>query len=462
MKCLTLKEHFELRNINALNPRIGFGRFFIHNGESGFSDASGAIWPVKIDVPQEGLNLKKGCIYKFHVNGRASQSEIYSKYRNFETFIVISQFEYLSGEQNMDWELAFIADPLQAMLSSDSQNSVLGTCFFRTPTSLRGERLSQRCQSIQTTRSFFLKHAYLELDPPQLVVSGGVERYLKTFKTSYEDHRGNHWQMEMPTSPEFSLKKIIAEGVSRVFALTHAFRNGGELSKHHDPEFMMLEWYRIGGTFQDLITETQSLISEIASNLPDVISIPELPWKVFSVSDLFLSLLSIDLSQQSDVVNFRKEAAEMCSSIVETDSWDDVFCKLFMEFVEPYLAQQVACFVAYYPEQMGALAAKSQNFPGFVDRFEAYVHGVEICNGYRELIDADEFQARFESIRMERNDVCEDRQFTNVMRAGLYPCVGNALGLDRLISVLRGDSDMQSILPWPFASRFVSNTIALE
>jgi lysyl-tRNA synthetase class 2 len=225
---------------------------------------------------------------------------------------------------------------------------------------------------------------------------------------------------------------------------------------------MMLEWYRIGGTLEDLIRETEKLIADIASGLLGTASLPRRPWPVFSVRELFNSILDIDLEKMSDVQIFRDSASHRCTSVVPTDSWDDVFCKLFMEFVEPILAQKEACFVAYYPQQMGALAAKNTKLNGVVDRFEAYIGGVEICNGYRELIDYEDFLKRVSLVEIERNDISRDPLFEAAMRSGLYPCVGNALGLDRLIAVLRGERDLQSILPWPFASRFPNSTIALE
>ncbi|MEN9824736.1 MAG: hypothetical protein RI953_481 [Pseudomonadota bacterium] len=462
MKIYSLKEHFELRNTRSLQPRSGLGRFFEFRNKPGFADSSGSVWPVVIDSADKHLDLKSGCIYSFKAAGQLNERQVVSKYRDTETFLVFSGLCHESGGGAGGWTLNRVADPTTVTDLTNAPESKSGTFFFQTGTSRRLRMIHRRSEAIQRTRTFFLQRGYLELDSPSLVVSGGVERYLKTFKTQYEDHRGQKWQMELPTSPEFALKKIVAEGAQRVFSLAHAFRNCGELSRHHDPEFMMLEWYRVGGDLKSLLAETQRLILDLADELQCAFALPLKDWPIFNVPQLFESILAINLLQHSDVEHFRTAAARKCSSIVDSDTWDDVFCKLFMEFIEPFLAQQKACFVTHYPEQMGALAAKSLDLQGCVDRFEAYIDGIEICNGYRELIDDVEYCKRAVSVKNTRADVSLDPQFESVMRTGLYPCVGNALGLDRLICVLQGDSDIQANLPWPFESRFPTSTIALE
>lgn len=462
MKVYSLKEHFELRNIASLNPRNGVGRLFVHKDAFGLSDGTGAVWPLKLGSGVKSDKLKVGCVYSFTLRGELPKSTVLSKYRDNETLLEVNSLVYQSGSDQSDWDFQGIADPRFAPIISDTFADGRGTYFFTTRSSERLRTIVHRNQGIQGARRHFTARGYLELDPPQLVQSGGVERYLKTFKTEYCDHRGHRWTLELPTSPEFALKKIVAEGAARIFALTHAFRNDGELSRNHDPEFMMLEWYRIGGSFESLLEETQSLICTVASSIQSAVPLSNKPWPVFQVSELFQRVVGIDLNSFQDVEVFRTTAARVSASIVASDTWDDVFCKLFMEFVEPFLQSQGACFVTHYPEQMGALAEKNRQFPGTVDRFEAYLNGIEICNGYRELIDEGEYRRRVTSIVSEREDVLVDPQFDSVMAAGLYPCVGNALGLDRLIAVLSGEQNIQRILPWPFASRFRSGTVALE
>lgn len=462
MRFYTLKEHFELRNSKSLAGRAGMGRFFKFRDYPGFSDGSGAVWPVTFADNGAADKLIEGAIYSFSVSGIQKNQGPVSKYRDRETFLSMSSVCFESGSQSSEWSLFTISDPRGLPIFSGKENPLLGTAFIETQTSRRLRILNRRSESIIRVRNFFCSSGYSDLDAPQLVLSGGIERYLHPFRTTYSDHRGQSWQMELPTSPEFALKKLVAEGAFKVFSLTHSFRNCGELSKHHDPEFTMLEWYRIGGDLSSLIRETQKVIETVSSVVQGTVVLPSGAWPVFKVRDLFDAQTGIDLIAMDDEEHFRSAGKSKCSSVVPTDTWDDVFCKLFMEFVEPFLATQKACFVTEYPEQMGALAAKTLDRKGFVDRFEAYIDGVEICNGYRELLDEADFASRGQSVFRQRPDLSADPQFDSAMKVGLYPCVGNALGLDRLIAVLMGTASIQAILPWPFASRFKQGSIALE
>lgn len=208
--------------------------------------------------------------------------------------------------------------------------------------------------------------------------------------------------------------------------------------------------------------ETQKVVETVAQAVASVHALPQEPWPRYTVEELFRDLMQLDLKVLADTEEFREKAALRSMSIVATDTWDDVFCKLFMEFVEPFLKSEMACFVTNYPKRMGALAATSKSDSFYVDRFELYVLGAEICNGYRELVDTKDYHSRLQGLTAERPEIFLDPQFDSCLTRGIYPCVGNALGLDRLIAILMGANSIQEILPWPFASRFLPRTVALE
>lgn len=462
MKIYSIKELFELRQTSSLRPRTCFARFFLKDNLPGFMDVSGAVWPVRFLDESLSVGLEFGCVYRITSCGTDPAFQTKMQSQAVDDFLVIREVEKNSGQGNSGWPLAMIPDPGHFHLPTFLSNSGCFSVFFQTNTSKRQAILFKRSRVISDIRRFFSGMCYLELDPPVLVLSGGVERYLNMFCTDYVDHRGLRWQMQLPTSPEISLKKIVTEGTPRLFAVSHAFRNQGELSAHHDPEFMMLEWYRISDDFESLLVETQKVVELVSRSLGITNALPEKSWDRFKVKDLFKGILGMDLQELDDVDLFRAQASKQSLSIVTTDTWDDVFCKLFMEFIEPYLKEQKACFVTHYPARMGALASLSREDSGYVDRFELYLNGVEICNGYRELIDSSEFLRRLERVLLERSNLVRDPLFEGCFLKGIYPCVGNALGLDRLISVLLGVSSIQDILPWPFASRFSLKTIALE
>lgn len=462
MKLYSLRELFELRGVHSLNARTAFCRIFFREGLPGLSDATGAVWPVIVDPTFPISDFAEGAVYRISSFGPASHQEHDKGASSACEYLYIHEVSWASGNDCAAWNLQLVPDPSHAEFPLSSENKNSPSVFFSTPTSRRQHILNQRSRALSDLRAYFQSLGYLESDPPVLVSSGGVERYLNPFQTQYTDHRGQVWPMQLPTSPEFSLKKLVTEGVSKSFALTHSFRNVGELSKHHDPEFMILEWYRVSEDFDSLLIETQRVVERIASTLGVSSQLPGNEWKRFRVNELFISLLEIDLSLCANDETFRTAAIQKCSSITPTDSWDDVFCKLFMEFIEPFLEREKACFVTHYPVKMGALAAVSSESSLYVDRFELYLNGAEICNGYRELTSAEEFLSRADSVQAFRPDIARDHQFECCFAKGIYPCVGNALGVDRLIAVLLGKSAIQEILPWPFASRFLPNTVALE
>lgn len=460
MNNYSIREIFELRHTLGLSPRHAVARIFKFKSHYGLLDGSGAIWPVNAET-ESNVAIELGSVYRVRLlpsestDGTVGSSDGCGQ-------LVFRMLEKLSGSVSSQWLLTGIPDPRFPELSVDVDEPSVDTLFYRTATSERLRLLASRSRIFQCTRQFFLETGYMELDTPTLVVSGGVERYLHSFVTVYRDYRGSNWQLELPTSPEMSLKKIVAEGAERVFSLAHAFRNLGELSRFHDPEFMMLEWYRKSDDFLSLQFETQRLVELISSVLPSSRSLPQGNWPVYSVEELFKEILDLDLNSFDDTDVFRKVASKKSISVTVTDTWDDVFCKLFMEYIEPFLMEKEACFVTSYPRRMGALAAVNGTNSRYVDRFELYLFGIEICNGYRELVDYDEYLERVEALQLLRPDMVRDPLFESASRVGIYPCVGNALGIDRLISVLLNSREIQSILPWPFRSRFGVNTIALE
>ena len=296
-----------------------------------------------------------------------------------------------------------------------------------------------------------------------------MEVYLNPFETNYIDHRGKSWQLQLPTSPEFALKKIMTEGTDKIFQLSRAYRNGGEVSKNHEPEFIMLEWYRAHATLRDIIEDTQNLVGTLAEYLGTHLDIPK-QWPVYRVDKLFKDILSLDLEQLQNRDQFYEKVKKLSHSIVESDDWDSLFYKLFMEKIEPFLQQQKVCFVTHYPIQMGALAAQEKvNISDnetiskpFVERMEAFINGIEICNGYLELTDAKELNERFQKTKNLRSELKSDAHFENVMQFGLPVCSGNALGIDRVIAILLGLNEISSLYPIPFLSQFPKENVAWE
>lgn len=435
-----LKNIFELRHIKSLSRRVSTGRVFYQDNQMGLCDAGARLFPVVLGVDP-----------RFRADDRIDRRDDILKPGD----VIVFECLFEDG-------VFFIQKILNHVpCLQDWKNSVIpNPILSHKETKKRFDLIQKRNQALLRTRQFFENRGFVHMETPTLVPSGGMETYLHPFQTTYQDHRGQAWHLEMPTSPEFALKKILTEGVTKIFQLSRAYRNCGELSKHHEPEFIMLEWYRTHASLGDMLGDTRKLVIALAEFLGSDLDIP-LSWPTFRVDQLFSDLMGLKLDQLQDPAVFYKKAKPHSVSLVETDDWDSIFCKLFMEKVEPYLKSQKACFVTHYPIQMGALAAQEKGKP-YVERAEAFLYGVEICNAYLELVDAKNFQQRLEKTKSQVSNLAQDPLFENAMAFGLPPCAGNALGIDRVIALLLGQKSISSLYPIPFLSQFLKNTVAEE
>ena len=455
MRIFNLRTLFELRKTAPLTQRRTIARLFKAQEKWGLADASGLLWPLELS-PNLVLPESES-ILVFTSSFFRPDAKSMSKYNDFGYLLKIENIlEWV--DKNAAWPNAVIPCPVPPQERFEYCKELADTRYFPSPARARLLGIEKRTLSCERARSFFQNRGFVCMETPSLVPSGGVETYLNTFSTEYRDHRGQSWKLAMPTSPEFALKKLLAEGHEKIFQFSRSFRNNGELSAHHEPEFLMAEWYRTGGTLENMMHDTQKLVAELAR----VLGSPwqsEHSWPVFRVDELFAKYAAIDLATVQGRDDFYKVAKLKSTSVVESDDWDALFYKVFFECIEPFLKTQRACFVSYYPVQMGALA-KLENGNPFVLRFEGYLEGVEICNGYDELTDSEELQRRFLQTQALRTDISRDDVFEKTMAYGLPPCSGNALGLDRVIALLAGYPEISNLYAVPFLSQFPAGTVA--
>ncbi|MES2616226.1 MAG: amino acid--tRNA ligase-related protein [Bdellovibrionota bacterium] len=454
-----LKTLFELRKTNSLSARTCCGRVFFYEGKMGLCDASSTLWPVFLAENYTPPSLQEGDVISFTSQFIYKSHEgVDKKYDDLHYLLVVQEIiEHTPCLE--EWENSVYASPIPN-LSQFKLKDTNHTCFYKSPTKYRFRIIQSRSRALERTKKFFLNRNFVEIESPTLVPSGGYEDYINPFVTEYTDHKGKKTQLQLPTSPEFALKKILAELTPQIFQISRAYRNGGELSIWHEPEFFMLEWYRMGASLKDILNDTQNLVMTLAEYLGSNLEIPK-NWPRFRVDELFKNILNIDLNLLQNKDDFYKIAKPLSFSVVETDSWVDIFCKLFMEKIEPYLKEQKACFVTHYPVQMAALAAVEKD-TNFALRGEAFLHGIEICNAYQELVDAKILQDRVLKSKELRPNLMQDELFENAMNFGLPPCAGNALGIDRVIALLLGEKNISSLYPIPFLAQFPKGVVAEE
>ncbi len=323
--------------------------------------------------------------------------------------------------------------------------------------------LLQRANALRQTRQWFWQHGFIEIDPPILAPWSSIEPHLHPLATTATDSLGAATRLYAQTSPEYALKKLLAAGVPDCFSLGHAFRDR-ELSEIHQPEFMMLEWYRVGADYRTLIDDTETLVADLAMALHGSLEIVRdghtidlaPPWERITVSEALLRWARVDIGRHPDDESFRAHAREQGHSWVADEPWDELFYKLLLTYVEPHLGRPKPAILYEYPPRFGALARRSSTNLDVVERFEAYIAGVELCNAFGELTDPVEQRERFVNEQRERKalgreslDIDEDL----LDAIGSLPrCSGNALGFDRLAMLLLGADDVAQVVWFPHAA----------
>ncbi len=291
----------------------------------------------------------------------------------------------------------------------------------------RAHWLARRAEVLERTRAFFRVRGYLEVDTPVGVYSPGVEPHLQAYALRDAGPGEPRW---LRTSPEYEMKRLLAGGMPRIFQLGPVFRRE-EHGDWHEPEFAMLEWYRAFCDMEALLEETESLVAELAeatagrpvlrTPVGEVDVTP--PWPRMSVEEAF------ERHARADLWNVLPDETR--------------FFELFVERIQPALGRERAVFLVDWPASMASLARLKPGDARVAERFEAFAGGVELCNGFGELVDPAEQRRRFAREVAERarlglteHPVCE--RFLGALEEGLPPSAGNALGFDRLLALLLG------------------------
>ena len=300
----------------------------------------------------------------------------------------------------------------------------------------------QRAFLKQGIRDFFSHRDYLEVETPIGVRCPGTEVHLGFFETEWKDHRDVVHPLTLRTSPELHMKRLLVEGYPRIFQMGPVFRNHGEHADWHHPEFSMLEWYQTQISFDDFVSQTEELLRFTHEKFhKQGMTAWDFPRKVsyLSVSECFERFVGVNLVDQ-DVQLAQKAKKAGVISISQEDDFETAFFKSMLEKVEPELKKMGVVVVGDYPCSQAAL---SRVEGGVAKRFEFYVNGVELSNGFWELLDPQENRKRFLSANDERERLGYpllplDEDFLADMERGMPDACGNALGVDRWLALLTG------------------------
>jgi lysyl-tRNA synthetase class 2 len=326
--------------------------------------------------------------------------------------------------------------------------------------------LLQRNRIVAAIRRWFATRSFVEVDTAALQVSPGNEAHLHAFSTEAVTTGGDRQQLHLHTSPEFAMKKLLVSGEERIFSLGHVFRNRERGALHH-PEFTMLEWYRRDESYDLVMQDTAELVRlaaettgrAVASFRGRTCDLTAWPERV-SVADAFRELAGIDLLATVGQGETDREAlAAACREagirVAEDDTWSDMFSRVLVEKIEPRLGQGRPTLLSRYPVAEAALARPADNDPRIAERFELYVCGVELANGFGELTDPAEQRRRFEAEMCEKARVYGERypideDFLAALTE-MPPASGVALGLDRLVMLATGAERIEDVIWTPVA-----------
>ncbi|QIB65819.1 EF-P lysine aminoacylase EpmA [Kineobactrum salinum] len=300
--------------------------------------------------------------------------------------------------------------------------------------------LRARAALLAAIRRFFASRGVLEVETPLLCRRGITDPAIEPLMVTGGASIGAQPRY-LQTSPEYAMKRLLAAGSGPIYQLARAFRDG-EAGRRHNPEFSLLEWYRPGMDHHQLMAEVAELVCHCLGSRP---------WQAFSYREVFLQSVAIDPFTASTAAlrEIARDRFDLGALEGGRDLWLDV---LLSHAVEPWLGSRGLCFVYDYPASQAALARTAlRDGIEVAERFELYVDGVELANGYHELTDPAEQRRRFErdnQVRQRRGAAPRpiDERLLAALAVGLPDCAGVALGVDRLLMLASGESDIRRVL----------------
>lgn len=316
-------------------------------------------------------------------------------------------------------------------------------------------------------RLFFARRDFVEVDIAALQISPGNETHLHGFRTEAIDAAGGGHPLYLHTSPEFACKKLLAAGEKRIACFAHVYRNRERGPLHH-PEFTMLEWYRVGETYESLMRDSAELLALAAETVGAI----RFSWREgqvdpfaeperLSVAEAFERHAGIDLlktvsaSGETDREGLAAALGKAGIRHAADDGWADLFSRVLVERIEPALGFGRATILYGYPVSEAALARPSAEDPRVAERFELYACGVELANAFGELTDTAEQRRRFELEMGQKQRIYGetyplDEDFLEAL-AHMPEASGIALGFDRLVMLATGASRIEQVIWAPVA-----------
>ena len=327
------------------------------------------------------------------------------------------------------------------------------------PIPRRWEAARARQRFYASLRAVLAARGYLEVETPCLVPAPGMEPHITAFEVPFvpETDVGRARTLYLHSSPEYAMKRLLAEGSGPIFQICKVFRNG-EVSATHNPEFTMLEFYRPDGDQAVVMADLETALAGADRALESRGFFARLPYQRLTVREALLAATGIDLASCPDAPRLRSAARALGVQALDGDGFDDIYFRVFLDRVEPGLGRERPTYLTEYPASMASLARLKPGDPSVADRFELYAHGLELANGFSELTDAVEQRRRLVEEQAQRRASGRrvyplDEAFLEAV-GRMPPSGGVAVGLDRLLMLFTGAERIEEVLLFP-AQAFV-------
>ena len=309
----------------------------------------------------------------------------------------------------------------------------------------------KRAKIVEYIRRYFNERSFIEVETPMMqVIPGGA--VAKPFITH---HNALGIDLYLRIAPELYLKRLIVGGFERVFEINRNFRNEG-ISVRHNPEFTMLEFYQAYSTYEDLMDMTEDMVSSLVYELYKTYKITyngqeidfSRPWRRITMEDALKEFGGLDISEFIDTNRLTSYARELGIESPEKDKRGKLITKVFEELCEKHLVQPT--FITDYPVEVSPLAKRSKDRPEITERFELYIAGMEVANGFNELNDPEDQKDRFlQQIQEKEEGATMDEDYITALEYGLPPTAGEGIGIDRLTMLLTDSPSIREVILFP-------------
>jgi lysyl-tRNA synthetase class 2 len=315
-----------------------------------------------------------------------------------------------------------------------------------------------RLDIIRSVREFFWNKGFVEGDTPIAVRLASMEPYLSPVEIKIHDPVGKEYPFYLHTSPEFALKKLLAAGFPRVFEISKCFRDFEEFGNTHNTEFTMLEWYRAPGEMSDFMDDTEEMFKSIGekyqiSNIKYQRNEVDLnvQWDRKTMKQIWEEYVGVNLDDYLTVDSLRGLVEKKGYNPEGLEAYEDLFFKIFLNEIEPFLGLKKPIFVYNYPASMCSLSRVCSDDSRYAERSELYIAALEVANGFGELGDAAEQKSLLEEdralkIKLGKPSWPVDQDFIAALKSGFPNASGIALGIDRMVMLFTGAHSIDEVI----------------